>query len=207
MSIPETAEYFMPCVLQTAGVDDATAHSLPYPPWIISFECGYCPVGIFSALMVYLLQYSQEENSTFKWKIPHGATVHRNKVSFLVGLDLHKVIIITRSTYFEVQYECSVSQLHTPVHMVCLYIRKTILNSLAVVIRSRNYICKTTPLVGFYCPRPRCTPTSHIAPCEGENPSVMECISSKQPIELLSSHCSYMVWNGKLFLYNYTPML
>ena len=71
-----------------------------------------------------LLQYSQEENSTFKWKIPHGATVHRNKVSFLVGLDLHKVIIIARPTYFEVQYECSVSQLHTPVHMVCIYIHK-----------------------------------------------------------------------------------
>jgi len=53
VSIPETAEYFIPCVFQTVDVDNATAHSLPYPPLIISFECGYCPVGIFSALMVY----------------------------------------------------------------------------------------------------------------------------------------------------------
>ena len=142
----------------------------------------------------------------FKWKIPHRATVHRNKVSFLVGLDLHKVIIIARPTYFEVQYECSVSQSHTPVHMVCLYIYKTILNGLAVVIRSRNYTYKTTPLVGFYCPRPQCTPTPHIALCEGENPLVMECISSKEPI-WIAFQSLYMVWNGNLFLYKYTPML
>ena len=207
VSIPEAGEYFMPCVLRTEDLNDTTAHSLPHPPLIIGFECGYCPVGVFSALMVYLLQHSQEESSTLKWKIPHGATVYRNKVSFLVGFDLHKVTMIARPTYFEVQYECSVSQLHTPVHKVCLYVRKTILNGLTVVIRSRNYTCKTTPLVGFYCPRPQCTPTPHIAICDGENPSAMECISSKEPIELLSSHYMWFETVSLFTLYNYTPIL
>ena len=205
VSIPEDGEYFMPCVLRTEDLNNTTAHSLSYPPLIIGFECGYCPVGVFSALMVYLLQHSQEQSSTFKWKIPHGATVYRNKVSFLVGKDLHKVTMIARPTYFEVQYECSVSQLHTPVHEACLYIRKAILTGLTVVIRSRNYTCKTTPLIGFYCPRPQCTPTPHIAICEGENPSAMECISSKEPIELLSSHCIWFGMVSFFSLYNYAP--
>ena len=57
-------EYFMPCVLQTEDLHDTTVHSHPYLPLIISFECGYCPVGAFSALIVYLLQHSQNQSST-----------------------------------------------------------------------------------------------------------------------------------------------
>ena len=65
-----TDEYFMPCVLQTADLDDTAVHSLSYPPLIISFECGYCSVGVFSALVVYLLQNSEEEGSTLDWTVP-----------------------------------------------------------------------------------------------------------------------------------------
>ena len=59
-------EYFMPCVLQTEDLNDTVVDSLPYPPLIVSFECGYCPVGVFSALVVYLLQHSQKKTSTLK---------------------------------------------------------------------------------------------------------------------------------------------
>ena len=87
-------EYFMPCVLLTEDLNDTVADSLPYPPLIVSFECGYCPVGVFSALVVYLLQHSQKKGSPLKWKIPHGATVYRNKINFLVGHDLNKINIL-----------------------------------------------------------------------------------------------------------------
>ena len=189
---PGLDEYFMPCVLQTEDLNDTVVDSLPYPPLIVSFECGYCPVGVFSALVVYLLQRSQRKTSTLKWKIPHGATVHRNKISFLVGYDLNKITMIARPTYFEVQYNCPDGQLHTPVHIVCSHIREDILSGLAVVIRSRNYTCNTTPLIGFYCYRPQCTPTPI---SEGKNPSAMMCISLKEPIGLLPSH---HVWFGKV---------
>ena len=188
-------EYFMPCVLLTEDLNDTVADSLPYPPLIVSFECGYCPVGVFSALVVYLLQHSQKKGSPLKWKIPHGATVYRNKINFLVGHDLNKITMIARPTYFEVQCDCTATQLHTPVHTSCSHIRRAILDGLAVVIRSRNYTCNTTPLIGFYCHRPQCTPTPHIAICEGKNPSAMMCISSKEPIGLLSSH---HIWFGKV---------
>ena len=196
-----TDEYFiMPCVLQTADLDDTAVHCLSYPPLIISFECGYCPVGVFSALVVYFLQNSQEEGCTLDWKVPYGATVYRNKISFRVGHNLNKVTMIARPTYFEVQYDCLASQLHTPEHAVCSLIRKDILDGLAVVIRSRNYTCKTAPLIGFYCPRPQCTPTPHIAICKGESPLAMECISSKEPMEL---HPIYFVWFGKVSFHMY----
>ena len=192
-------EYFMPCVLQVEDLGDTKFHSLPYPPLIISFECGYSPVGVFSALIVYLLQQSQQKSSALKWKIPHGATLYRNKVDLRVGHDLDKVTMVARPTYFEVQYDCLASKLHPPVHTVCSDIREDILKGLTVVIRSRNYTCKTTPLISFYCPRPQCTPTPHIAICEGKNPSVMECSSSKEPIGLLPSH---FIWFGKVSFLN-----
>ena len=95
----------------------------------------------------------------------------------------------------EVQYICSATQLHTPVHTLCSYIRRAILDCLTVVIKSQNYTCNTTPLIGFYCHWPQCAPTPHIAICEGKNPSAMMCISSKKPIGLLSSH---HIWFGKV---------
>ena len=152
VSISETDldEYFMPCVLQTEDLNDTVVDSLPYPPLIVSFECGYCPVGVFSALVVYLLQHSQKQTSTLKWKIPHRATVHRNKISFLVGYDLNKITMIARPTYFEVQYDCPAGQLHTPVHIVCSHVCEDILNGLTVVIRSGNYTCNTIPLAFFF---------------------------------------------------------
>ena len=148
---------------------------------------------------MYLLQQSQQKSSTLKWKIPHGATLYRNKIDFRVGHDLDKVMMVARPTYFEVQYDCSARKMHPPVHRICSDIREDILNGLKVVIRSRNYTCKTTPLISFYCPRPQCTPTPHIAVCEGKNPSVMECSSSKEPIGLLSSH---FIWFGKVSFLN-----
>ena len=81
-------EYFMPCVLQVEDLNDTTFHSLPYPPLIISFECGYSPVGVFSALVVILLQHSQQKSSVLKWKIPHGATLYRNKSTFELAMTL-----------------------------------------------------------------------------------------------------------------------
>ena len=126
MSISEAGldEYFMPCVLQTEDLNDTVVDSLPYTPLIVSFECGYCPVGVCSALVVYLLQHSQKQSSTLKWKIPHGATVHRNKISFLFGYDLNKITMIARPAYFEVQYDWPANQLHTPVHTVCSHVRE-----------------------------------------------------------------------------------
>ena len=188
-------EYFMPCVLQMEDLDDTMVDSLPYPPMIISFECGYSPVGVFSALIVYLLQHTQKSIFTLKWQIQFAAKVYRNKICFLVGHDLDKVTMIARPTYFEIQYDCSDSQIHAPVHTVCSQIRKDLLDGLAVVIKSRNYNCKTRPLIGFYCPRPQCTSTVHTAICEGKNPSAMVCVSSKEPIGLLSSH---FIWFGKV---------
>ena len=49
-------EYFMPCVLShaTPGPTDAPVDKT-IPPLLVTFQCGYCPKGIFSALVAYLL--------------------------------------------------------------------------------------------------------------------------------------------------------
>ena len=193
--VPDGDQYFMPCVLQTEDLNQPTPHTLPFAPMIVRFECGYCPVGAFSALVVYLLRHSQDPSCALRWKIPQGATVYRNKINFLVGQDLHKLTMIARSTYFEVWFDLAVSQPTTPVHTACTHIRKTILEGLAVVIKSRNFSCKTTPHIGFYCSRQQCPVTPHIAVCEGQNPSAMECLSSHEPVQILPSQS---IWFGKV---------
>ena len=83
-------KYFMPCVLaHTRPVEPATtrfkrayraikAFFVPSnPSLLIGFNCGYCPKGLFAALVVYLL-------ANTKWRLQRER-IFRNQISFSVG--------------------------------------------------------------------------------------------------------------------------
>ena len=47
--------YFMPCALKPTQVENVQQSASCPVPLLISFECGYTPVGVFCCLVVYLL--------------------------------------------------------------------------------------------------------------------------------------------------------
>ena len=48
-------DYFLPCILAHAPEAQSSTCTPLAPRLILPFRCGYCPKGIFSALVVYLL--------------------------------------------------------------------------------------------------------------------------------------------------------
>ena len=54
-----SSQYFIPCVLAYSEESQTTVSSATrsgVPPLLVTFESGYCPKGLFVALVVYLLQ-------------------------------------------------------------------------------------------------------------------------------------------------------
>ena len=92
--------YFMPCALKPANIESEHRNETSTPaPLLIWFECGYCPVGVYCCLVVYLLSLS--EQTELKWRLdnpPH----YRNNITFTVGKQFDRVTILSRATYIEV---------------------------------------------------------------------------------------------------------
>ena len=191
-------KYFMPCILPTDELEGPTASDLQEhcPPLLITFECGYCPVGIFSALAVYLISQSNDPHCTLKWSLMEGIDLYRNKICFLVGQDVDKVTMVAHPTHFEVWFYRPEGHQRLSTSEACSSIRIAILEGLTTVIKSRSYSCKTTPHLAFNCPGEDCPTSPHIAICEGENPTMMRCKASG-PVSMLAPH---FVWFGQVLI-------
>ena len=190
--------YFMPCILPTDELECPTASDLQAhcPPLLVTFECGYCPVGIFSALAVYLISQSNDPCCTLKWSLMERVDVYRNKIRFLVGQDVDKVTMVAHPTHFEVWFYRPEGHQRLPTYEACSSIRTAILEGLNTVIKSRSYSCKTTPHLAFNCPGEDCPTSPHIAICEGDNPTMMRCKASG-PVSMLAPH---FVWFGQVLI-------
>ena len=93
-------EYFMPCVLSHATpspTDAAVNRSVP--PLLVTFQCGYCPKGIFSALVAYLL--SKGTVSGTAWRLKKDG-ISRNQVTFHAGVDRNIVAVRTHLTHLDI---------------------------------------------------------------------------------------------------------
>jgi len=76
-------EYFMPCTLRQVDPQQPHVHSSSsLASLVFKFNCGYCPMGLFSALAVYLTQ--NKMNSLYDWELRQNL-VFKNHCEFKVG--------------------------------------------------------------------------------------------------------------------------
>ena len=94
--------YFMPCALKPAYIDAVSSQKSgsTTSPLLISFDCGFVPVGVFCCLVVYLLHLDSTKSA--EWTLAKG-TNNRNKITFLVGKYYDTIILLCHPTYLEVQ--------------------------------------------------------------------------------------------------------
>ena len=120
----EVKNYFMPCVLSHAAHKGSIREggSIKIPPLFITFRCGYCPKGVFSALIVHLMSKYNNGRAKITWQLNEDK-LSRDQVCFNVGRALHTVSITTHCTHLEVlvQSETQVSAdlLRTSPHKEC----------------------------------------------------------------------------------------
>ena len=197
----EVEKYFMPCVLShaTPKAEIREEASSKVPPLFITFRCGYCPKGVFSALIVHLMSKHNNGGAKITWRLnEHG--VSRDRVTFKVGREDNVVSITTHATQLEVlvQSECetqaSAAVLQTSPHEVCDLIRQCIDEGIVAVSQTLHYSCDSAFHYSFYCTHPSCTKAhDHLAVCHSEDPVVMECSKSSRSCDLPDY---YRIWFG-----------
>ena len=181
--------YFMPCALKPTQVENVQQSVSCPVPLLISFECGYTPVGVFCCLVVYLLS-----QTSLEWKLEEeeGTVHYRNKITFEVGESYDSVTIISHATFLEVLvHRRKTSKLSTD----SLYeqVLSVLHNGLIAVTKSLHYTYESKHLFGFYC---RCSPSllPHSAVIE-HCPEIAKCRLSKRKI-VLDDEC--LSWSKKV---------
>ena len=110
--LSDDIKYFIPCILAHAEIVNTkpsvsscqVTKVSEAPPLLACFCCGYCPRGLFCALVVYLL--NNQMNSRFSWTL-ECEEIFRDQISFSV-CPYDCVSLTVTPTFIEVC--CSSSQ-------------------------------------------------------------------------------------------------
>ncbi len=191
-SCKEVVEYFIPCVLKTAEVEnkrrECTSELHP-APLLFEFDSGFTPIGIFPALIVHLWSHvpmwelcSPEEHVGSSPNSSRNPPLFRNLVTFTVGEDLDVVTLIARPTCYEVWFDrednTDCQRLFVD---VCNDVRLTIDKALTHVKSScLNSSIQSSHRATFYCNREKCLGKIHSANPRGNPPTDAICPVSKQ---------------------------
>ena len=160
---------------------------------ILAFRCGYCPKGIFSALVAYLLS---QKNDDLLWDLYEDA-LFRDQVHFYVGKLCHEVTIRMCLTHLEVSAEETQIRAHrgkTKLHQLCNSIREALAKAVLAISQSLHYSSSAAVQIGFHCTHPACTGNpQHTAVSDGPHPETMKCKKTSRWMALSPSE---LVWFG-----------
>ena len=195
----EVEKYFMPCVLTHAPpIASIRAEAFSkIPPLLVTFRCGYCPKGVFSALIVHLMSRHNNGGAKITWRLKEKE-VSRDRVVFKVGREDNAVAISTHLTHLDISIQsttqASADLLQTSPHELCDSIRQCIDEGIVAVSQTLHYNCDSAFYFGFYCTHPSCTKSStHLAVCYEKDPIVMECTKNEESCDL-PDNCR--IWFG-----------
>ena len=136
--------FFMPCLLQPDNsclLSRELLQSLCISPLLVCFDGNYIPIGVFSALVVQLSQFSWE---------PDRKSRYRNHILFRT--DLFPVKLIVYPAYLE--FRIPIANKGEPketLHQFCMATRKIVVDTLKDVLDLHEHTRKTKFQLGFYC--------------------------------------------------------
>ena len=152
----QDVKYFMPCVLahsssvfsETPQVSSASL----IPPLLVWFRCGYCPKGLFPALVVYLL--SEKNPSCHEWELETDE-IFRDQISFFLEPYGATVRLRILPTFCEISCERSVkvsdSKCSITHATLCNEVRQCIEKGIEEVTSDLHYLRQAEQCLAFYC--------------------------------------------------------
>ena len=163
--------YFMPCILAHAQPAEPTSRlerisraftavfrrSAEQSPnnssLLVGFTCGYCPKGLFAALVVYLLANTRSHGH--KWTLQRDQ-IFKDQISFLVH-PYDTVSITVQPKFFEISCTPALSKSsrnrHFPLATMCGEVRRCIETGIREVTSALHYTSDAAHYLAFYCPR------------------------------------------------------
>ena len=138
--------YFMPCLLHPNNSLELSIEALQTlypPPLLVRFKGNYIPMGVFSALVVKLLESSWE---------PDQDKRYRNHIVFNMDDDF-SVELIVHPAYLEFRIRIANPTEEDPeeIHQFCMKLCKTVVGSLISVLDLHTHTKKAKFQLGFYC--------------------------------------------------------
>ena len=149
-------KFFMPCTLahsQSTAPEFSHSSSAAVdqriPPLLITFGCGYCPKGLFSALVVYLL--ANKMNSLLNWEL-QTKYIFRNSVCLCIG-PYDSISLTLTPTYLEVAVLLAEveGERRLRVEAVCTEVRHCIVTAVREVTSSLHYTSDAEHALAYYC--------------------------------------------------------
>jgi len=175
----KNSKLFMPCILKSTKSTGSEAPRDPnVPPLLVCFDCGYCPKGIFPALVAYLLNHSDENESDYPWELQEEE-IYKNQVSFTVDCCTVSLKVVPK--YIEVLCIPSDPTACDPTtcHEVCMSLKR----GMCQVTSDLHYAMETKWHFAFFC---QCGEGDHGAVLEGrigERKCHLRCTISKKPFK------------------------
>ena len=135
-------KYFMPTSLSPTILSDLHQDTSLPPPLLISFDCGYTPVGIFGSLVTRLLS-----DANIKCRLDDRSQQYRNKIKLVAGSCCDEVTLISRAKFLEV----ILKRTNPKVSSSLADIRTAIDEGIKAVTESFHYKSKAKHFFGFAC--------------------------------------------------------
>lgn len=184
--------YFLPCSLVHADIKEVPESS---PDWLPSlhftFDIGFCPIGLFGALVADLLLSSDDE-----WCFAEDQ-VYRNQISFMVGPYELQFTATPSFISADVLVRPDNPRLHiVSLAEICCRVKVRLSNSLKNMAEKLNYDpTKTKSLLAFQCPGKTCPAAAHSAVVKPDlgMPYMLRCPYSSQKDVLDLPH-NYKIW-------------
>ena len=147
--------YFMPCILTNAqsiipeiSHSSAVLSTQQVPPLLLTFKCGYCPMGLFSALVIHLL--ANKMDSELEWEL-QTEHIFRNAVSLLVG-PYDTVTLMLTPTYLEIAMLPNEEvKREVSVEAICTEVKCCIEKAIKKVTSDLHYTSDAEHILAFYC--------------------------------------------------------
>ena len=148
-----SSEYFIPCVLTHSEDSPSTvtsATSSGVPPLLITFESGYCPRGLFGALVVYLLQNKMK--SELEWGLEQD-NIFRDQICLSVGpYDSFQLKVLPAFLSIELCTSTGASTRRPTLASVCCEVQRCINTGIGKVSETLHCSRKAAHSFGFFCP-------------------------------------------------------
>ena len=141
--------YLMPCMLRNYKGNSLPCSEEDPKPLLLCFQCGFMPMGIFPALINEMVS---------KWDIhPEGREIFKNRVRFLVGVDV--VYLISHLRCLEIAFFPDSS---LNLSKSCQRVRKDVERGLQKVTQRMNYKISGCHDYAFWCIK-CCNCENHLA--------------------------------------------
>ena len=171
-------DYFLPCALSHAPKPDkyrlqSKRGQVFSPVLLIGFKCGYTPKGVFSALVSYMLQHT--DNCGNEWFLDEEC-IFRDQATFLIGTTGFSLTITYLPKILNLKFRSPEVEntINLPKDVHPLNILTSLSKGLDIVCQRLNYTCKTEPLFGFYCTCTNCS-NEEPHPAFKRNENILAC--------------------------------